>query len=494
MSTRELSLSPVRTNLALAALFLGMFVLGSAELLVVGVLDLIAADLDVSIPAAGSLVTVYALGLAIGGPILTAATIRLDKRTVLVGALALFVLGNLVAVLTASYSAFLVARTLTGAFQGLFIAAAFAAGISVVPPERMGRAISVVISGVAVSGALGVPIGTLVGQTLGWRGSFVAAIVLAIAASIATAVLVPSVPSTGGGAGHQVRYAFAPRVLAVLTLTFLVFASVYAALTYLVPFLRTVTGISGASISVFLLAYGGAAAVGSFGGGRFADANAGRTLVAGTVGLAACLLALYFVGTVAVLVALALIATGVFATTFAALTYLVPFLRSVTGISGALLSVFLLAYGVATAVGSFSGGRFADRNAARTLIIGSLGIGASLLVLYFVGSVAWLVALVLLAWGLSAYSIVPSLQVRVISLAGPGGQLAQSLPVSAANIGIAFGAFAGGVAIDDHGARATVITGLVFAVLTVAVAWGTSFLKPPVVDAPTTTEAVPEPA
>jgi DHA1 family inner membrane transport protein len=161
-----------------------------------------------------------------------------------------------------------------------------------------------------------------------------------------------------------------------------------------------------------------------------------------------------------------------------------------------MLSVFLLAYGGATAVGSFGGGKFADRNAGRTLIIGSIGIAVSLLVLYFVGSIAWLVALVLLALGLSFYSIVPSLQVRVIVLAGPGGQLAQSLPVSAANVGIAFGAFAGGIAINNYSASATVITGLIFSVVTIAVAWGTSFLKPPMVEesSPATAQSVPEPA
>jgi DHA1 family inner membrane transport protein len=370
-----------------------MFVIGSTELLVVGVLDLIAADLRVSIPAAGSLVTAYALGLAIGGPILTAATIRMDKRTVLVGALVLFVLGNVVAVLTASYGLFLVARTLTGAVQGLFIAAAFAAGVSVVPPARMGRAIAVVISGVAVSGAVGVPVGTLVGQALGWRGSFAAAAVLAVAALIATAALVPSVPSTGEGAASQARHALAPRVLAVLGLTVLLFASVYAALTYIVPFLQTVTGISGGMVSVFLLAYGGAAALGSFGGGRFADANAGRTLFVGSIGVAACLLMLYLVGTIPVLVAVALLGSGVF-----------------------------------------------------------------------------------------AMGMAPSMQYRVVSLAGPGGPFAQSLPASAANVGVALGSLAGGVAIGGFSASAAVITGLVIAATAVPVAWATSFLKPPAVD------------
>jgi MFS transporter, DHA1 family, inner membrane transport protein len=185
-------------------------------------------------------------------------------------------------------------------------------------------------------------------------------------------------------------------VLAVLALTFLVFASVYAALTYIVPFWRTVTGISGALVSVFLLAYGGAAAVGSFGGGRFADIDAGRTLIVGTVGLAACLLALYLVGTVAVLVALALLASGMF-----------------------------------------------------------------------------------------AMGMAPSLQYRVVGLAGPGGAFAQSLPASAANVGIAFGSFAGGVAIGSFTASAAVIAGLAVAAVAIPVACATTFLKPPVVAQPT---------
>ena len=389
-------------NLALATLFLGMFVLGSAELLVVGVLDLIAADLAVSIPAAGTLVTAYALGLAIGGPVLTALTITLNKRTVLVGALILFILGNLVAVLTADYGLFLVARVVTGALQGLFIAAAFAAGTSVVPPQRMGHAISVVISGVTVSAALGLPVGTLVGQALGWRGSFVAVVVFAVIALVATLVLVPSVPSTGGGAAGQARYAFAPRVLAVLALGSLVFAAVYSALTYIVPFL----------------------------GG-------------------------------------------------------------VTGVSGALTSVFLLVYGVATAVGSFGGGRFADTDPARTLIVATVGVAVSLLALYVAGAIAFLVAAALLALGVFAMGMAPSLQYRVVTLAGPGGALAQSLPASAANVGIAFGSFAGGVAIGSFTSSSAVITGLIIALISVLAAWATSFLKSPAVEAaePTTEHA-----
>ena len=393
MGIQQVALSRRRTNLALATLFLGMFVLGSAQQLVVGVLNLIAPDLRVSIPAAGTLVTAYALGLAIGGPILTALTIKLNRRTVLIGTVMLVILCTLVPVLTASYGLFVVVRAATGALHGLFLAVGFVLAMSIVPPARRGRAISVVVSGLFVSAALGVPLGTLVGQALGWRGSFVAVPVLSVTALIATLVLIPSVPSTGGGVGSQARYAFAPRVLAALV-----------------------------------------------------------------VNVAAC------------------------AAVYSALTYIVPFLEGVTGISGALVSVFLFAYGAATVVGSFAGGRFADQNAARTLIVGTIGVAAALLGLYLVGATALLVALALLALGLFAMGMVPSMQYRVISLAGPGGQLASSLPPSAANVGTALGSFAGGVAIGSFTASSAVVTGLVIAVIAIVAAWATSFLKPSVVE------------
>jgi MFS transporter, DHA1 family, inner membrane transport protein len=249
----------------------------------------------------------------------------------------------------------------------------------------------VVVSGLFVSTALGVPLGTLVGQVLGWRGSFIAVAVLGVVALIAALMLIPSMPSTGGGAGSQARYAFAPRVLAALVVNIVAFAAVYSALTYIVPFLENVTGIS-----------------------------------------------------------------------------------------GALISLFLLAYGVATAVGSLAGGRYADQNAARTLVFGAIGVAASLLALYLVGTIAVPAALALLAFGLFAMGMVPSMQYRVVSLAGPGGQLASSLPASAANVGIALGSYAGGVAIGAFTASAAVITGLILAVISIPVAWAAGLLKPPV--------------
>jgi MFS transporter, DHA1 family, inner membrane transport protein len=408
MSTQQASSSRTSATPTLVALFFGVFVMGCAEMLVVGVLDLIAADLRVSVSAAGALVTSFALGIAIGGPVLTVLTMKMNKRTVLIGVLFLFAVANLVLVLGSDYGLFLAARFFAGAVEGLFIGVAFVTGISMVPPERAGRAISMIISGVTVSAAVGVPLGTLASQELGWRGSFATVIVLCVVALIATAALVPSVPvpsgpGAGRGAAGQAKYAFAPRVLAMLSLNVVVFASLYTALTYIVPFLRNVTGVT-----------------------------------------------------------------------------------------GAVVSVFLVAYGVATAVGSFGGGRFADRNAARALLVATTGTAVALLALYVVGSMPVLVALVLLAWGMLAMSMAPSLQLRVVTLAGPGAGLASSLPASATNVGIAVGSAAGGVAISDFGPSAPVLTAAIIGVVGIVLAWATSYLKPPVVE--NTTEPAAQPS
>ena len=194
MTTKK---APARTTVVLAVLFTGAFVMGCAEMLVVGLLDLIAADLDVSVPAAGALVTANALGLAIGGPLLTLLTIRFDRRIVLLGATTVFVLGNVLPALVADYPLFITLRVVIGAAQGLFIAAAITTATSIVPPERAGRAMAVVISGFATASAFGLPVGTLLGQAVGWRGSFAAVVVVGVVVLGIAIVVLPSVPTTG---------------------------------------------------------------------------------------------------------------------------------------------------------------------------------------------------------------------------------------------------------------------------------------------------------
>lgn len=378
-----------RARLVLGVLFAGAFVMGCAEMLVVGLLDLIATDLDVSVSAAGALVTANALGLALGGPLLALVTTGFDRRTLLLGATTVFVLGNLLPALVADYPLFMAVRVLVGAVQGLFIAAAITTATSIVPTARAGRAMAVVISGFATASALGLPLGTLLGQAVGWRGSFVAVVAVAALVLVAATAVLPSVPTAHGTrAGGQARHAFAPRVLALLALCFLVFTAIQSALTYVVPFLDRVTGVDGAVVSAFLLAYGVATVLGSSGGGRFADADASRTLVVGTIGLTGSLVTMYVFGEHALLVALAIVGLGVF------------------------------------------------------------GMGMA-----------------------------PSLQHRVVGLAGPGAPLASALPASAVNAGIAFGSYGGGVAIARGGVPDAVAAGAAVAVLAVAAAVATGFLR-----------------
>jgi DHA1 family inner membrane transport protein len=383
--------SPSRADLSLWTLFLGAFVVGSAELVVVGVLNLIARDMAVPISTAGTLVTAYALGISVGGPILTAVSIRFGRRPLLRLALAAYVAGNMLAVVAANFGMLLVARILTGALHGLFIGVAFAVAASLVPPERLGRGISMVLGGIAVSTALGVPLGTLIGQELGWQAPFVAIVVLGLVALVATLLVIPPVPNTGsGGFAAQARHALAPRVLAVLGLGVLIM------------------------------------------GGQFAT-----------------------------------------------LTYLALFLEQVTGVSGPVVSVFLLAYGIANAVGTFAGGWAADRNAVRTLMLANMLLVLALGALYLTGSVPVLAALALCGWGLVGFGLVPSLQYRVVSLAGPGRDLAATLPASAVTAGIAVGALAGGWAVSHHGASAAALAGLATCAAALPVTWATGFLKPP---------------
>ncbi|MDQ0894947.1 MFS transporter [Agromyces ramosus] len=385
-----------RPTLVLAVLFAGAFVMGCAEMLVVGMIDLIAEDLTVSVPAAGALLTANALGLAIGGPLLTFLTTRLDRRRVLLTTIVVFVVATLLPAFGADYSAFLAARVFTGAVQGLFIAAAMVTATSISPPERAGRAMAVVITGFASSSALGMPLGTLLGQAVGWRGSFTAVVAVAVVLLVVAVRVLPSVPTPSEShAVGQARFAFAPRVIAVLVLAALIFVAILSAVTYLVPFLAAVTDVSGTAVGAYLMAYG-----------------------------------------------------------------------------------------VATTIGSFAGGRFADANASRALVIGAAGVTVSLVVLFAFGGNPLVVAIAVVGIGLFGMATGPSLQHRVVSLSGPGAPLASSLPASAVNAGIAGGAFAGGVAIDVAGVSAAVLTGAVIGAIAIVAAWATGFLKPAAVAAP----------
>ena len=270
--------------MALAALFLGTFVLGTAELLVVGVIDLIAGDMAVSISTAGTLVTLYALGISIGGPLLTALSMRFGRRSVLLLSLALYVAGNVLAAIAADFAMLLFARALHRWLHGLVLhRRGICRGPALSRPKRMGRARSIVIAGTRrFYGA--------------WRtGRHVDRPAIRLARRVRRGRCSRRhFPDRhhGAGAGDrsvgaggfatQVRHALAPRVLALFGVGFLLIGGQYPALTYMTPFLQQVTGISGGWIGIFLFAYGAATAIGTFAGGWAADRNPGAALIGAT--------------------------------------------------------------------------------------------------------------------------------------------------------------------------------------------------------------------
>ncbi len=283
-----------RSGGVLASLLLGTFVTGSAEMLTAGLLSLISLDFGVSFAAAGSLFSAYALGLAIGGPLLTAATIRLNRRPVLVGAMALFAIMVIAPAVLPHFGSFVVTRLVAGALQGLFLAAAFTtATAETLPPERVGRAMAVVIAGFSISTLLGLPLGVLVGSVLGWRGALLMVGGFALAATGLLAAVLPGVPGSRLAGTIGLRHALAPRVLAMLALSLTLFAAPGAVMGYLMPLLEHVTGLSGPLASAILVAYGVANVGGSFLGGRLADANAAGALVFVTLGLVTSSTVLY---------------------------------------------------------------------------------------------------------------------------------------------------------------------------------------------------------
>jgi DHA1 family inner membrane transport protein len=260
--------------IALYALALAAFAVGTAEFIIAGLLPTLAADLQVTIPDAGLLVTGYALGVAVGGPVLALATAHLPRRPMILVMVALYAVGQAACALAPNYGVLLAARVLVALTHGLFFGNATIAAAQVVPFERRGAAISIVLAGVPLANLLGVPIGAAIGHWLGWRASFWGVAGLGAIALAAIAATLPAVREEAQAPvpwRDQVRVLFRHQVgLSYLTL-FVLLIGVLAFNTFQVPFLIEMTGVPEASTPPYLFAYGAGAVIGIFAGGRLAD-------------------------------------------------------------------------------------------------------------------------------------------------------------------------------------------------------------------------------
>ncbi len=259
--------------LALLALTLGAYAIGTTEFVIVGLIPTIAADLGVSLPSAGLLVSLYALGVAVGAPVLTALTGRVPRKTLLVALMVLFTLGNVIAWMAPSYGSLIVARVLTGLAHGVFFSIGSIIATSVVAKEKAASAIAIMFTGLTVALVTGVPLGTFIGQHLGWRATFLAVAALGVVALLGSLLFVPrnlqrSEPATFG---QQLAVLAQPRLLLVYAITALGYGGTFLSFTYLASILQDVTGFSANAVSGVLLVYGVSVAIGNLWGGRLAD-------------------------------------------------------------------------------------------------------------------------------------------------------------------------------------------------------------------------------
>ena len=259
--------------IALLALTISAFAIGTTEFVIVGLLPTIAQDLGVNLPSAGLLVSLYALGVAIGAPVLTALTGKVPRKTLLLTLMVLFTLGNLLAWKAPGYETLVVARILTGLAHGVFFSIGSTIATSLVPKEKAASAIAIMFTGLTVALVTGVPLGTFIGQHFGWRETFLAVSALGLVAFVGSLLYVPSTIRHSKPASllQQVQVLGQPRLLLVYAMTAVGYGGSFIAFTYLAPILQQVSGLGASAVGLVMLVYGVSVAFGNIWGGKLAD-------------------------------------------------------------------------------------------------------------------------------------------------------------------------------------------------------------------------------
>ncbi|MEL5504711.1 MFS transporter [Serratia ureilytica] len=378
--------------LALLALTISAFAIGTTEFVIVGLIPTIAEQLGVTVPSAGLLVTIYALGVAIGAPVLTALTSRIPRKLLLVGLMVLFTLGNLLAWQSPSYESLVVARLLTGLAHGVFFSIGSTIATSLVAKEKAASAIAIMFGGLTVALVTGVPLGTFIGQQFGWRETFLAVSLIGAVATLASVILVPSYIKNQGSAGvrEQLKVLTHPRLLLIYAITALGYGGVFTTFTFLAPMMQELAGFSVPTVSWILLAYGVAVAVGNIWGGKLADRHgAVRALSFIFAALAILLLVFQFTASHSIAALLTVIVMGVFAfgNVPGLQVYVVQKAAQYTPNAVDVASgLNIAAFNIGIALGSVIGGQtVASLGLAQTPWIGALIVVVALLLVSFSG-------------------------------------------------------------------------------------------------------------
>ncbi|ANH92392.1 MFS transporter [Streptomyces sp. NPDC058319] len=281
--------------LALLALAIGAFGIGTTEFVIMGLLPEVAGDFGVSIPTAGLLVTGYALGVMLGAPLMTVLGTKISRKRMLMLLMGLFVAGNLLSALAPSFSVMLIGRVVASLAHGAFFGIGSVVAAGLVAPGKRAGAIAMMFTGLTVANVVGVPLGTLIGQSAGWRVTFAAVAALGVVGLVGIARLVPDLPRPQGvRLRHELAAFKNAQVLLAMAMTVLGFGGVFAAITYIAPMMTRVAGFSDSSVTWLLVLFGLGMVGGNLVGGRFAD-RALMPLLYVSLGALALVLALFTV-------------------------------------------------------------------------------------------------------------------------------------------------------------------------------------------------------
>jgi len=270
----------MKFNFGLIALAVGAFGIGVTEFAPMGMLPVIASDLHVSIPAAGLLISAYAMGVLIGAPLMTLTTGRIDRRTLLIALMGIFTLGNALSAVADGYWVLMAARVVTSFNHGAFFGVGSVVAASLVPPDKRAGAVAAMFTGLTVATIGGVPAATWVSEAIGWRTAFAGIAGVGAIAMVSLRLALPPLPAAeGGDMRAELRVLTRGPVVMALALTMIGFGGVFTVFTYIVPILRDVTHASTAYVTAMLMLFGVGATIGNGVGGRLADRSVDRALM-----------------------------------------------------------------------------------------------------------------------------------------------------------------------------------------------------------------------
>lgn len=281
----------MKINFPLLALATGAFGIGITEFAPMGLLPDMAEGLGVSIPAAGLLVSAYALGVLIGAPLMTLTTARMNRRTLLIGLMAIFTLGNFLSAIAGDYTTLMVARVITSLNHGAFFGVGSVVAASLVAPEKRASAVAAMFMGLTLANVIGVPLAPWVGEMFGWRTAFGAIAIWGLITMAALRFALPDIPrAEGGNMLAELGVLKRREVLVALALTAIGSAAMFTVFTYIAPILTEATGAGTLFVTAMLVIYGLGLTIGNWLGGIFADRSIDRTLIVSLAGLAVMLI------------------------------------------------------------------------------------------------------------------------------------------------------------------------------------------------------------